>query len=85
MVYKKPFFLLGWQIKILTVFSKKAQYTRWSEVVGGSMGKKTRRVKTEAKTYRGPLDEILYNKNLWRKPIAKDGSCLFRAVSEQVS
>ena len=49
-----------------------------------SMGKKGRRVKTEAKTYKGTLDEVLSTKNLWRKPMPKDGSCLFRAVSEQV-
>ena len=30
------------------------------------------------------MDEFLATLNLWRKPIAKDGSCLFRAVSEQV-
>lgn len=30
------------------------------------------------------LDKILGSKSLWRKPIAKDGSCLFRAVAEQV-
>lgn len=48
------------------------------------MGRKSRRGKVAAKTYRGTLDEVLANKNLWRKPIAKDGSCLFRAVAEQV-
>lgn len=31
------------------------------------------------------MDEFLAKKGLYRKPIAKDGSCLFRAVSEQVS
>lgn len=31
------------------------------------------------------MDEFLGRSNLYRKPIAKDGSCLFRAVSEQVS
>lgn len=30
------------------------------------------------------MDEFLARKDLFRKPIAKDGSCLFRAVSEQV-
>ncbi|XP_067040248.1 uncharacterized protein [Acropora muricata] len=30
------------------------------------------------------MDEFLSYLNLYRKPIAKDGSCLFRAVSEQV-
>jgi len=30
------------------------------------------------------MDEFLGRLNLYRKPIAKDGSCLFRAVSEQV-
>lgn len=30
------------------------------------------------------LDRFLEGKNLWRKHIAKDGSCLFRAVAEQV-
>lgn len=31
------------------------------------------------------MDEFLSRLDLYRKPIAKDGSCLFRAVSEQVS
>ena len=31
------------------------------------------------------MDEFLTRLDLYRKPIAKDGSCLFRAVSEQVS
>lgn len=31
------------------------------------------------------MDEFLGRLNLYRKPIAKDGSCLFRAVSEQVN
>lgn len=30
------------------------------------------------------MDESLKKLNLYRKPIAKDGSCLFRVVSEQV-
>ncbi|XP_031550935.1 uncharacterized protein LOC116288302 [Actinia tenebrosa] len=30
------------------------------------------------------MDEFLAKRGLYRKPIAKDGSCLFRAVSEQV-
>lgn len=30
------------------------------------------------------LDRYLEANNMWRKHIAKDGSCLFRAVSEQV-
>lgn len=30
------------------------------------------------------MDEYLARLDLYRKPIAKDGSCLFRAVSEQV-
>ncbi|KAI0216261.1 OTU domain-containing protein 4 [Lamellibrachia satsuma] len=31
-----------------------------------------------------PMEEYLATLGLWRKPIAKDGSCLFRAVSEQL-
>ena len=31
------------------------------------------------------MDEYLQGLNLYRKPVAKDGSCLFRAVSEHVS
>lgn len=31
------------------------------------------------------MDEYLKKLNLFRKPVAKDGSCLFRVVSEQVS
>ena len=30
------------------------------------------------------IDKQLREIGLWRKPVAKDGSCLFRAVSEQV-
>ena len=31
------------------------------------------------------MDNFLGKLGLYRKPIAKDGSCLFRAVAEQVS
>ena len=31
------------------------------------------------------MDSFLDENSLYRKPIAKDGSCLFRAVAEQVS
>lgn len=31
------------------------------------------------------MDEFLKSKGFYRKKIAKDGSCLFRAVAEQVS
>ncbi len=48
------------------------------------MGKKNKRGKAEVKTYKGSMDDVLLAKNLWRKPMPKDGSCLFRAVSEQV-
>lgn len=48
------------------------------------MGKK-KRMKIDGRTYRGTLDKFLADKQLKRKPIAKDGSCLFRAVAEQVS
>ncbi|XP_071451526.1 OTU domain-containing protein 4-like [Hetaerina americana] len=33
---------------------------------------------------RDPMDQWLESQGLYRKLIAKDGSCLFRAVSEQV-
>ena len=51
------------------------------------MGKKARRSRIipPKTTYRVSLDEFLSQKQLWRKSIAKDGSCLFRAVAEQVS
>lgn len=48
------------------------------------MGKKSRRMKWDGRTYRVTLDKFLADKHLKRKSIAKDGSCLFRAVSEQV-
>ena len=32
----------------------------------------------------GILDEYLHKRGLKRKPVAKDGCCLFRAVAEQV-
>ena len=44
------------------------------------MGKNRR----DGRTYRVTLDKFLADKQLQRKPVAKDGSCLFRAVSEQV-
>ena len=31
------------------------------------------------------MDKFLETLNLYRKPVAKDGSCLFRAVAEHVS
>jgi hypothetical protein len=31
------------------------------------------------------MDKYLSTLGLWRKPIARDGFCLFRATSEQVS
>ena len=31
-----------------------------------------------------PMDSYLDSLNLWKKRIARDGSCLFRAVAEQV-
>lgn len=51
------------------------------------MGKKARRARfiPARTTYRVSLDKFLSQKQLWRKSIAKDGSCLFRAVAEQVS
>ena len=30
------------------------------------------------------IDDYLSGLQLWRKPTARDGTCLFRAVSEQV-
>ena len=41
-------------------------------------------MKIDGRTYKGTLDKFLADKDLKRKSIAKDGSCLFRAVSEQV-
>lgn len=49
------------------------------------MGKNSKRMKIDGRTYRAALDKFLADKQLKRKFIAKDGSCLFRAVSEQVS
>lgn len=48
------------------------------------MGKNSKRMKIDGRTYRAALDKFLADKHLKRKFIAKDGSCLFRAVSEQV-
>jgi hypothetical protein len=31
-----------------------------------------------------PMDVYLESEGLWKKRIARDGSCLFRAVAEQV-
>ena len=47
------------------------------------MGRKGPKPKTY-NHFQVTLDKFLGSKNLWRKPIAKDGSCLFRAVAEQV-
>ena len=48
------------------------------------MGKK-KRMRIDGRTYKVTLDKFLADRRLKRKFIAKDGSCLFRAVSEQVS
>ena len=51
------------------------------------MGKnRKKQFRRNEKTYKGhqDLDKFLSDKKLERKPIAKDGSCLFRAVAEQV-
>ena len=51
------------------------------------MGKNSKKqFRPNEKTYRGHqnLDKFLSDKKLQRKQIAKDGSCLFRAVAEQV-
>ena len=48
------------------------------------MGKNSKHLRIDGKTYRVTLDKFLADKELTRKSIAKDGSCLFRAVSEQV-
>lgn len=45
------------------------------------MGRKDKRLKF---MFQGSLEKFLAQKQLWRKQIAKDGSCLFRAVAEQV-
>ena len=42
------------------------------------------RRRSQSRTF-DPLDEWLESKGLYRKQIARDGSCLFRAVSEHVS
>ena len=47
------------------------------------MGKK--KARNDRPSFGTPMDEFLSSLQLWRKLIAKDGSCLFRAVSEQVS
>ena len=47
------------------------------------MGRKGPKPKTY-NHFQVTLDKFLGSKNLWRKAIAKDGSCLFRAVAEQV-
>lgn len=44
------------------------------------MGKKKLKSKKPAS-----LAEHLSKNKLWKKPIAKDGSCLFRAIAEQAS
>ena len=51
------------------------------------MGKNSKKqFRRNERTYKGHhnLDKFLFDKHLERKPIAKDGSCLFRAVAEQV-
>ena len=52
------------------------------------MGKNSKKqFRRNERTYKGHqnLDKFLSDKKLQRKQIAKDGSCLFRAVAEQVS
>ena len=51
------------------------------------MGKNSKKqFRRNERTYKGHqnLDKFLSDKKLQRKQIAKDGSCLFRAVAEQV-
>ena len=45
------------------------------------MGKRKRKTKLQKPA---SLAEHLRSNQLWKKPVAKDGSCLFRAVAEQV-
>lgn len=52
----------------------------WSEIKCCRDRLKMRTKRTEA-----DMDEFLMKLGLWRKPIARDGYSLFRAVSEQVS
>ena len=44
------------------------------------MGKRKRKTKLQKPA---SLAEHLRSNQLWKKPVAKDGSCLFRAVAEQ--
>ena len=46
---------------------------------------KKRRPKNDPKKESNAIDAFLLQRDLERKPVAKDGSCLFRAVAEQVS
>ncbi len=50
---------------------------------GGGRPSSTSGTSTVSKDLRS-LDQYLEKQHLQRKPTAKDGSCLFRAVSEQV-
>lgn len=47
-------------------------------------GKKQRRYKYDTKKESNAIDAFLSDRGMERKPVAKDGSCLFRAVAEQV-
>ncbi len=51
---------------------------------GGGRSNSTSSTSTVSKDLRS-LDLYLEKQHLQRKPTAKDGSCLFRAVSEQVT
>ena len=46
---------------------------------------KKRRPKNDPKKESNAIDAYLFQHDFERKPVAKDGSCLFRAVAEQVS
>lgn len=46
---------------------------------------KKKRPKNDPKKESNAIDAFLFQRDFERKPVAKDGSCLFRAVAEQVS
>ena len=39
---------------------------------------------SDARNSEAAMDQYLQSIGLYRKPVAKDGSCLFRAVAEKV-
>lgn len=64
----------------------RSNWSKTAQLLQREMSKATkkRRPKNDQKKESAAIDVFLSERELERKPVAKDGSCLFRAVAEQV-